>query len=128
MKRVLVAVMACATLGAWGQTEIKGVSFFALYQRCQNGGISSAANPEGVACIAYLSALIDTYRVFAKPPYCLPKETKIGDVVKSVTLLGDTLLKEPDSSTLRAAAAAAGMAPVIVDAALMRSYPCDTKK
>lgn len=128
MKRVLVGVMASATLGAWGQTEIKGMSFFAVYERCQNGQISSAATPEGVACVAYLSALIDRYRIFEKPPYCLPPQAKISDVVSSVLSLGGALLKESESSSLRIGAAAAGMAPVIVDAALMRSYPCDTKK
>ena len=127
MKQIAVALVACLALGAWGQDSIPGMSFFAVYERCKNSRVSSSTT-EGVACVAYLSALIDRYRVFEKPPYCLPTQANISDIVASVLSLGDALLKESESSILRIQAQTKGMAPMIVDGALMRTYPCETKK
>lgn len=135
MKRVLVAVVACMALGAWGQTEIKGMSFIAVYERCKNAeaasksiGFNASTSIDALICITYLNALIDRYRVFAKPPYCLPVKADIGAVIQSVISLGDALLKEPESSNLRVQAQMQGMAPLIVDGALMRSHPCVNSK
>jgi len=122
-------------LGAWGQDSIPGMSFFAVYERCNNAeaaskstGFNSSTSLDALICITYLNALIDRYRVFQKPPYCLPAKADLGAVIQSVISLGDALLKEPESSDLRIQAQTQGLAPLIVDGALMRSHPCGNSK
>lgn len=78
-----------------------------------------------IACVSYLMAVIDGNRLFKKPGYCIPDSASLGDAIDAVVKFGNEMGRDPVGSERPILALATGMAPLMIEAALMARFPCD---